>query len=116
MASDIFGLILILDRKDSQVVFRRGRIREVICHRHKIRGRKLEKFLILRNVIALTLVPSAFYATYSAAVYASYECTFRKCHEPKYFFHLDLIRPEHFSLKVPDIKLDFDVFVDCVQW
>ena len=66
--------------------------------------------------IALTLVPSAFYTTYSAAFDASSECTFRKCHEPKYFFHLDLIRPEHLSLKVPDIKFDFDVSVDCVQW
>ena len=47
----------------------------VLRHSHIIRRVKLETFLILRDVIALTLVPSAFYATFSAAFSASSERT-----------------------------------------
>ena len=31
-------------------------------------------------------------------------------------FKVKLKPPEHLSLKVPNIKFDFDVAVDCVQW
>ena len=48
----------------------------VLRHSHIIRCVKLEFFLILRDVIALTLVPSAFYATFSAAFSAWSERTF----------------------------------------
>ena len=49
----------------------------VFCHSHIIRRIKLEIFLILHNVIALTLVPLAFYVTYSAAFYPLSERTFK---------------------------------------
>ena len=49
----------------------------VLRHSHIIRRVKLEFFLILRDVIALTLVPSALYATFSAAFSASSERTLK---------------------------------------
>ena len=49
----------------------------IFCHSHIIGWVKFEIFLILHDVIALTLVPLAFYATYSAAFYTLSEPTFR---------------------------------------
>ena len=50
----------------------------VLRHSHIIRRVKLEFFLILRDVIALTLVAPTFSATLYATYYASSELTFRE--------------------------------------